>query len=84
MHNPFDVDENMINIANGKVASEDVSKDMTCARDTGEQRCTAFMSEHLLNDEPNLFATKLNTFTTMGKRQVLRLVKDKLLNYDTI
>ena len=72
MTNPFDVEENMINIVNGKVASEDVSKDMTCAREIGEQRCTAFMSENLLTEEPDLFAklkaTKLNTFTTMGKK----------------
>lgn len=52
MSNPFDVEENMINIANGKVASEDVFKDMTCAREVGEQKCTAFISENLLNEEP--------------------------------
>ena len=30
MSNPFDVEENMVNIANGKVPGEDVSEDDTC------------------------------------------------------
>lgn len=83
MSNPFDVEENMINIANGKVACADVSKDMTRAREIGEQRCTAFMSEHLLNKEPDLFArletTKLNTFTTMGKKATAKTSKGEVV-----
>ena len=83
MSNPFDVEENMVNIANGKVAGEDVSEDMTRAKEIGEQRCTAFMSEHLLNEEPDLFAklkaTKLKTFTTMGKKAKAKTSKGQVV-----
>ena len=85
MTNPFDVEENMINIVNGNVASENVSKDMTRAREIGEQRCRAFMSENLLTEEPDLFAklkaTKLNTFTTMSKKTNAKTSKGQVVEF---
>jgi hypothetical protein len=52
MRNPFEVEENM---ANGKVATANISKDMTCAQEIGEQKSTTFINECLLDEEPVLF-----------------------------
>jgi hypothetical protein len=49
MSNPFEVEDSMINIASGKVATADVSRDMNCAKDIGEQKCKTFISEQLLS-----------------------------------
>ena len=72
MSNLFEVEDNMVNIASGKIASAIVSKDMISAKVIGEQKCKTFMSEQLLTNEPDLFATlkatKLNTFSTMEKK----------------
>ncbi|CAB4023939.1 Hypothetical predicted protein, partial [Paramuricea clavata] len=45
MSNPFDVDGSMINIASGKVATADVSRDINCADDVGGQKCKIFISK---------------------------------------
>lgn len=35
MQNPFDVEDGLVNISSGKVAPEDVSKDMLSAKEIG-------------------------------------------------
>ncbi len=83
MSNPFEVEDSMVNIASGKVAPASVSNDMISAKDIGEQRCKTFMSEQLLIDEPDLFATlkatKLNTFSTMERKAKVKTSKGQIV-----
>ncbi|CAB3997096.1 Hypothetical predicted protein [Paramuricea clavata] len=83
MSNPFEVEDNMINIASGKVATADVSRDMNCAKDIGEQKCKNFISEQLLSEKPDLFATikatKLSTFSTMDKKAKVKTSKGQIV-----
>ena len=83
MSNPFEVEDSMINIASGKVATADVSRDMNCAKDIGEQKCKTFISEQLLSEEPDLFATikatKLSTFSTMDKKTKVKTSKGQIV-----
>jgi hypothetical protein len=69
----------MFNIASVKVATADVSRDMNCANDIGEQKCKTYISKQLLSEEPDLFATikttKLSTFSTMDNKTKVKTSK---------
>ena len=83
MSNPFEVEDSMVNIASGKVASPAVLKDMTSAKAIGEQKCKSFISDQLLSEEPDLFATikatKLSTFSTMDKKANVKTSKGQIV-----
>ena len=83
MRNSFEVEENMVNIANGKVATANISKDMTCAQEIGEQKCMTFIKECILDEELDLFAkletTKLKTFSTVDKKARVTTGKGQLV-----
>ena len=83
MSNPFEVNDNMINIVNGKVANPNISQYMSSAKKMGEVKCKAFISEHVLNEKPDLFATiqasKLNTFSALDKKAKVRTGKGQIV-----
>lgn len=83
MSNPFDEQDSLVNIANGKVAPGDVSKDMIMAKGIGEEKCKIFISEKLLTEKPDLFtpiqSTKLKTFSTMEKKAKVKTTKGQIV-----
>ena len=80
MANPFDIkQEELINLASGKVLETVAAKQLLVAEELGEKQFLKFMEENLFSREPNLFATleknKLQTFSS-SKQKVGKCCKE--------
>lgn len=84
MCNPFDKSlEDMINIANGAVASPEIQQEMLHSKELGENKCVSFIKERLLTDNPDIFspiqASKLKTFTIRKPSTRVKTTKGKIV-----
>ena len=89
MTDPFDEDlEDLVNIANGEIATASMSNDLLKSHEIGEEKFEEFLSEKVKSDVPDIFTpikkTNLNTFskkitsskTTTEKGRVVELRND--------
>ncbi|KAJ8049553.1 hypothetical protein HOLleu_02339 [Holothuria leucospilota] len=81
MINPFEYEqEELINITSGVVAAQDITHDIRCARQRGDEEFMKFAKERIQTEEADLFEgmkkLKQKTFTDMAKTSK-RKVKGK-------
>lgn len=84
MINPFENDkEELVHLASGAVATPAVAEDMKTMLEKGKMAADKFMKTNIVGDEPNIYATikktKLQTFSSLGKKVVDKNKKGKLV-----